>query len=303
MKRTFYGILFLLFITTELLAQSGLSNNEDNEDIFIFNHRINRLFNIPTSRIYRSLDFGLTVGSNFNDSGIENFSGSFGFGLFNLVEFQITSNPIDYSNFKHVQNISEISAKINILRERTFLPGISIGGATNLGLFSTKLNETQLKSENETKYDLGLRSVDYDLRINKFYLVMSKRLFSTVNLHLGMSLNQLNFIKINTEYNFGKDNYSVNDLNKRVTEYFGGIDFVLNGRTKFLLEVFSGPLFDLDASNGNIFLKQKTIVNAGMRTFINGWFIVEYGLHFDDQYSKLENIQLRVGLTAFWNIF
>lgn len=300
MKRALYGILLSLLIATELFAQSGISNNEA---IFIFNHRVNRLFSIPTSRIYRSLDLGISIGSNFNDSGIENFSGSFGFGLFNLMEFQIISNQIDNSNFKQQQNNLELSAKLKLMNERPFLPGLSIGGTTSLGQLRTRLNESRLKLENETKYNLGLHSVDYNLRINKFYLVLSKRLFSTMNVHLGINLNQLNFNDINTEYNFGNDNYSVNSLSKNVTEYFGGLDFVLNGRTKFLLEIFSGPLLDLDASSGNILLKQKTIINAGMRTFINGWFIVEYGLHFDDQYSKLENIQLRVGLTAIWNMF
>jgi len=300
MKRALYGILLSLLIATELFAQSGISNNEA---IFIFNHRINRLFSIPTSRIYRSLDLGISIGSNFSDSGIENFSGSFGFGLFNLVEFQIISNQIDNSNFKQQQNNLELSTKLKLMNEKPFLPGLSVGVTTNLGQLSTRLNESRLKLENETKYNLGLRSVDYNLRINKFYLVMSKRLFSTVNLHLGINLNQLNFNNINIKYNFGNNNYSVNSENKSITEYFGGLDFVLNGRTKFLLEIFSGPFFGLDASNGNILLKQKTIVNAGMRTFINGWFVVEYGLHFDDQYSKLEDIQLRVGLTAFWNIY
>ena len=129
MKRALYGILLSLLISTELFAQSGTSNKEA---IFIFNYRVNRLFSIPTSRIYRSLDFGITVGSNFNDSGIENFSGSFGFGLFNLVEFQIISNPVDYTNIKRRQNNLELSAKLKLMSEKPFWPGISIGG-TKIG--------------------------------------------------------------------------------------------------------------------------------------------------------------------------
>ncbi len=291
--RVFY-LLILLIFTSLVEAQQS--------EIFIFPHTIGRLFNFPTSRTLRSGDIQANLGSNFNDAGIENFSGNITAGLFNFSELQLSSSNSDISIFDYKNELFQAGIKFSVLAESVNFPGLAVGAKIQLGWNKNIFDASFLNNNAGDKFNSGLREVQFKQRKNLFYTVLSKRLFSTFNLHIGFRLYQLFIDEFTTAFDYGKNTYYNGKIKNNLTEFAGGFNFVLNGRTKFMIEIFSAPNFNINTETGMLSINRKTLINAGMRTFMNEWFVIDYGLHYDDQYNKLENIQLRVGLSAFWNV-
>lgn len=292
--------LSILLFTISLNAQNVIYKNGQNK-IFTFEHTVNKLFSTSTYRVLQPYDFAFTIGSNFNDSGIENFNSSVGIGFGGFIELQVKTVPQNITSINPHTNESVAGAKIKLFNESVYFPGVSIGAETNFNYISFAASESEIENILPNNYKLGLKELKFEANGVKFYGVTTKRIFGTTNLTLGISYDvtriQNVFVKIGTE-----TVQNVEPAGNATINYFGGIDFTINERTKFMFEVYSGTHMLFDVERKTMKAKRKTVVSAGMRTFMNEWFTIDYGLTYKDTFEKWEDIQLHMGLTAFFNL-
>ena len=298
----FKAILALVFIIFSALIQAQTTVYEAGQNkMFVFEHTVNRLFSTSTYRVLRPYDFAFTIGSNFNDSGIENFNSSIGIGLGVFIELQVKTVPQNFTLINPGTNESIGGAKIKLFNENVYFPGVSIGAETNFNNVSFAANESEIQNIFPDEYDFGLKELRFEANSVKIYGVMTKRVFGTTNLTLGLSYD---VVRIQNVY----ARIEISDVRNEEPEsmaninYFGGIDFAINERTKFLFEIFSGTNLLFNLEGRTMRAKRKTTISVGMRTFMNEWFTIDYGLTYIDTFKNWEEIQLRMGLTAFFNL-
>ncbi|GEM_PF-6833259 len=295
----FGTLILLLYSFTVLQAQSSNYKTEQS-DIFVFEHTVNQLFYTSTYRVLRPFDFAFSMGSNFNDSGIESFNSAVGIGFGGFLEFQVKTVPQNFTsmNFKANENIAGI--KIKLFNENVFTPGFSVGAETNINILNFNVNEEGMKTILPEGSKAGLSEFNFDVSAFRFYGVFTKRIFGATNVSAGLSYGIVGYRNFNVESGGafpGNDNGNLKMLN-----YFGGIDFPVNERTKFIFEVYSSSNLLFDLKTVSLYSRRKTSVSAGLRTFMNEWFTVDYGLTYHDYFKSLSEIQLRMNLTAFLNL-
>ncbi len=285
-----------------LAINARTADYESNNNPFIFEHTVNRLFSTSTYRVLRSFDFAFTLGSNFNDSGIENFNSGIGIGFGNFMEFYAKTVPQNISSIKFKTNAAFAGIKIKLLDENLFLPGFSVGAGTNLNDVLLTAEDNFLLNIFPAGYNKGLRKLTFNSVTTKFYGIFTKRIFGTTNLNIGVSYDLTSYN--NLQMKFADENISNLPVsgNTKILNYFGGLDFAINGRTKFIVEIYSGTNLLPDIKTKNLNSGMKTTINAGMRTFFNEWFTADYGLTYIDTFDKWEQIQLHASITAFFNL-
>ncbi len=293
-------LIILIFSVITITAQQD-NYSSGREDVFVFEHTVDKLFSTSTYRVLRSMDFAFTVGSTFNDAGIENFNGGIGIGLGNFLEFHVRTVPQSFTSLKFRVNESLAGIKIKLLNEGIYLPGFSIGSETNLNKVEYNAEAEYLKNLFPAKQKIFPQRLEFDASVIRFYGVVTKRIFAAVNLNFGISYDISGYSNYVAEFESGKLIEKDFSADKRLN-LFGGIDLPVNERTKFLFEVYSSTVFTFKPVSWELSPERKTTVNAGMRTFFNEWFTADYGLTYTDTFKSWEEIQLRASITAFLNL-
>lgn len=293
---------FLLF-SINLTAQDTLNESNSLMLPFKFNHDAGRLFSIPTSDVYRSLDLSLIVGGSFGFEKVQGILGSLGLGLGGYGDLLISSEALLGSIFDKDQYFSSIGMKIKILNETDDIPGLAAGIKTNGGWNSVRSGSDKIIAAGNELYENGLRTVDYDSRMTSIFLVLSRRVVPDVKLHAGIYYSDLRYKNVFVLYNEGASfNADEKEQKKNLFTFFGGIDYTLNERTIFMLEVQSFPYMVVDHRNGYLSPKKRIVGVAGLRFFITDWLLIDSGIRYQDNYKGLADAELKIGLNGMWNL-
>ncbi len=298
----FIGFLFLGGTFAPISAQNDSAAIQQNNG-FIFDHTLPRVFSIPTARVLNSLDFSLLVGSSFSFGKTNNFLGTVSLGLGGYGDIELSSASLMGSIFNREESFSYIGMKIKLLSETEHLPGIAIGIKTNNEWNNSSSNSTDILSNSDELFNQGMRSINYDSRMTTAYFSVSKKIKDIVSIHAGISYSDMRLKNVNTVYNYWNAVYiHPEEEAKSIFNLYGGLEFDLNERTKFMFEAQSFPYIKINSKNGQLETEKRILGVVGLRFFISQWLLVDSGILYQDDYKGLADAQLKLSLNGVWNL-
>jgi len=306
MKKLFYfSFVSFLFFSGAFLSVSAQSDsiNANGDDVFLFDHSLPRMFSIPTGRVLNSLDFSLLLGSSLSFGRTNNYLGTVALGLGGYGDIELSSASLMGSIFNSEESFSYIGMKIKLLSENERLPELAIGIKTNNEWNNSNRGSQDILSNSSDLFNTGLRGINYDARMTSAYLSATKKIRDIVSVHAGLSFSDLRLKNINTIYNYWNAVYNHPEEEiKNIFNFFGGLEFDLNERTKLLLEVQSFPYVNVNVRNGHLETEKRVLGIVGLRFFISRWLLVDSGVLYQDNYKGLADAQLKVSLNGIWNL-
>jgi len=306
MKKLFYfSFVSFLFFSGAFLSVSAQSDsiNANGDDVFLFDHSLPRMFSIPTGRVLNSLDFSLLLGSSLSFGRTNNYLGTVSLGLGGYGDIELSSASLMGSIFNSEESFSYIGMKIKLLSENERLPELAIGIKTNNEWNNSNRGSQDILSNSSDLFNTGLRGINYDARMTSAYLSLTKKIREIVSVHAGLSFSDLRLKNINTIYNYWNAVYNHPEEEiKNIFNFFGGLEFDLNERTKLLLEVQSFPYVNVNVRNGHLETEKRVLGIVGLRFFISRWLLVDSGVLYQDNYKGLADAQLKVSLNGIWNL-
>ena len=306
MKKLFYfSFVSFLFFSGAFLSVSAQTDsiNANGDDVFLFDHSLPRMFSIPTGRVLNSLDFSLLLGSSLSFGRTNNYLGTVSLGLGGYGDIELSSASLMGSIFNSEESFSYIGMKIKLLSENERLPELAIGIKTNNEWNNSNRGSQDILSNSSDLFNTGLRGINYDARMTSAYLSLTKKIREIVSVHAGLSFSDLRLKNINTIYNYWNAVYNHPEEEiKNIFNFFGGLEFDLNERTKLLLEVQSFPYVNVNVRNGHLETEKRVLGIVGLRFFISRWLLVDSGVLYQDNYKGLADAQLKVSLNGIWNL-
>jgi len=261
------------------------------------------MFSIPTGRVLNSLDFSLLLGSSLSFGRTNNYLGTVSLGLGGYGDIELSSASLMGSIFNSEESFSYIGMKIKLLSENERLPELAIGIKTNNEWNNSNRGSQDILSNSSDLFNNGLRGINYDARMTSAYLSLTKKIREIVSVHAGLSFSDLRLKNINTIYNYWNAVYNHPEEEiKNIFNFFGGLEFDLNERTKLLLEVQSFPYVNVNVRNGHLESEKRVLGIVGLRFFISRWLLVDSGVLYQDNYKGLADAQLKVSLNGIWNL-
>ncbi len=293
---------FLILLITSTIPFFSLSAQSEvdslQEEAFHFNHNVGRIYSIPTADVMQSLDLSLLIGGEFGLESNQNFLGTVVFGLGDYGDLQLSTSSLLGSIFKKTESIGNIGMKIKILSNGPSQPGIAIGIRTHNNWVTENNYGTAIPTY---LFDSGLRGLSYDTRITTLYIVFSTKAVDKFYAHIGAGYSDLRFKNVQTS--FTGFYYQIDDQQKEnIFSGFAGIEYELNERTKFLIELQTLPYLDVKIDDGNLKAKQRVIGSAGIRFFINKWLLLDTGIRYQDNYKGIADAEMKINLNGIWNV-
>lgn len=293
--------LLSFLLTFQSFAQ--VDSTEIKDEKFIFTHNINRFFSVPNSKIMSSLDFSLLLGGSFGFEESGGLLGTAGLGLGGYGDIEIGSESLLGSMFDSKEHFTNIGMKVKILGESEKFPALAVGIKTNNDWNSSRNDEGIIHTAETGLFNAGLRTANYDSRMTSIYAVIGKSFRSGLNLDAGITVSDLRYKNIFIVYDFGNASYMQEEQEKKtVINFFGGFEYVLNERTILMFEVQSFPFLKVNAVNGSINTSRRIVAAGGLRFFVSKWLLVDSGIRYQDNYSGLAEVELRLGLNGIWNL-
>lgn len=296
-----FSIIFIIGANFISFADSLSTEEQNATSEFNFRHKLSRLYSIHTAEIMNSLDFSLSLGGafGFEENG---FLGTLAFGLGGFGDIEVTSSSLMGSIFGREEYFGNIGLKIKILNNSESPYKLAAGIRTNNAWNSSRTYEDDIQAVSQPSYEEGLRRVEYDSRSTNLYIALATSFKDVHTIHIGLGLTDLRFKNSLVQYKINEYFVKQGEQRKDLFNYFLGYELYVNPRTKFLVEINTLPIMDVNVNNGILTPKLQVGGIVGIRFFVTRWLVLDTGINYQENYSGIADAQIKLGLNGIWSI-
>lgn len=290
-------LTFILFSTNIVWGQ------QDSSDGFNYNHKLNRLFSIQRGEVLSSMDLSVKLGGAFGFEGKTGFLGTVAFGIGDFSEIEVGTSGLLSAVFDNDNTFGNVSMKFQILKSDNSVVDLSVGLRTNSTWESSSTSSDDIKTHAINLFDNGLRSVQYDSRINTLYICTSYPYKSAGIFTAGIKFSDLRLKNVNNIYNYGNSTFvQLKQTKKNLFGWYVGYERILSKQNTLILEIQSQPMLSVDPNSGNFTTENVTIGMMGVRFFVNQWLILDSGIRYQSNYEGLADARIEIGFTGLWSL-